>query len=53
MCNGPCAANWPPLSAEESDRASGDFRVVTSDDSKKQWAVKGKSLYYWVKDTNP
>ena len=52
-CNGPCAANWPPLMAMDSDAASGDYSVITRDDGKKQWALKGKPLYYWVKDQKP
>ncbi len=52
-CNGPCAANWPPLMAAEIDKPNGDFTVVTRDDGKKQWAVKGKPLYYWIKDNKP
>jgi predicted lipoprotein with Yx(FWY)xxD motif len=51
VCNGPCATNWPPLMAADTDKASGDFSLVTRDDGKKQWAVKGKPLYYWIKDT--
>ena len=27
MCNGPCAANWPPLMASATDQASGEFSV--------------------------
>jgi predicted lipoprotein with Yx(FWY)xxD motif len=50
VCNGPCATNWPPLMAADSDKASGDFSVLTRDDGKKQWAVKGMPLYFWVKD---
>jgi len=50
MCNGPCATNWPPLYATDSDKASGDYSVITRDDGKKQWALKGKPLYYWSKD---
>lgn len=53
VCNGPCAANWPPLMASDSDKASGDYSVVTRDDGKKQWALKGMPLYYWVKDAKP
>ncbi|MDG5973805.1 hypothetical protein H010_00990 [Hydrogenophaga taeniospiralis CCUG 15921] len=53
VCNGPCATNWPPLMAADSDQPSGDFTVITRDDGKKQWAVKGKPLYYWVKDSKP
>jgi predicted lipoprotein with Yx(FWY)xxD motif len=53
VCNGPCAANWPPLMASEADQPAGDFSVVTRDDGSKQWAVKGKPLYFWVKDSKP
>ena len=52
-CNGPCATNWPPLMATASDTASGDYTVITRDDGAKQWAVKGKPVYYWIKDTKP
>lgn len=52
-CNGPCAANWPPLFVMEGESASGDYSIITRDDGKKQWAVKGKPLYYWVKDQKP
>ena len=52
-CNGPCAANWPPLMAMDSDTASGDYSIITRDDGKKQWALKGKPLYFWVKDQKP
>jgi predicted lipoprotein with Yx(FWY)xxD motif len=53
-CNGPCATNWPPLFA--IDGAAGgtaggaDYSVIMRDDGKKQWAFKGKPLYYWAKD---
>ncbi|MDP2823478.1 MAG: hypothetical protein Q8O52_12490 [Sulfuritalea sp.] len=52
-CNGPCAANWPPLMAAATDAAAGDYSIVTRDDGSKQWAQKGKPLYYWVKDAKP
>lgn len=52
-CNGGCATNWPPLMAADTDRASGDYAVITRDDGKKQWSVKGKPLYYWSKDSKP
>ena len=50
VCNGPCATNWPPLMASGSDSASGDWSVIARDDGSKQWAYKGKPLYYWAKD---
>lgn len=53
VCNGQCAANWPPLMAKDGDKASGDYSVVTRDDGGKQWAYKGKPLYLWVKDQKP
>ncbi|MES2363022.1 MAG: hypothetical protein V4646_14685 [Pseudomonadota bacterium] len=53
VCNGPCATNWPPLMATEADKAAGDYMVITRDDGKKQWAMKGKPLYYWIKDAKP
>lgn len=46
VCNGPCAANWPPFMASEADKPSGDYMVITRDDGKKQWAMKGKPLYF-------
>ncbi len=52
-CNGPCAANWPPLMASATDQPAGEFSIVTRDDGQKQWAIKGKPLYYWVKDSKP
>jgi len=53
VCNGPCAANWPPFMAADTDKASGDYSIITRDDGKKQWAIKGKPLYYWAKDSKP
>lgn len=50
VCNGPCASNWPPLFAMDGDRADGDWSIVNRDDGKRQWAYRGKPLYYWVKD---
>jgi predicted lipoprotein with Yx(FWY)xxD motif len=53
VCNGPCATNWPPLFAMDGDTPSGDYSIVTRDDGKKQWALKGKPLYFWIKDQKP
>ena len=52
-CNGPCATNWPPFMATATDQAAGDYTVITRDDGTKQWAVKGKPVYFWVKDAKP
>ena len=53
VCNGPCATNWPPLMASASDKASGEWSVITRDDGSRQWAYKGKPLYLWAKDQKP
>ncbi len=53
VCNGPCAVNWPPLAAAADAKAEGDFSIITRDDGAKQWAFKGKPLYFWVKDQKP
>jgi predicted lipoprotein with Yx(FWY)xxD motif len=52
-CNGPCAANWPPLMAASGAAPSGNWSIVMRDDGSKQWAWKGKPLYTWVKDQKP
>jgi predicted lipoprotein with Yx(FWY)xxD motif len=52
-CNGPCAANWPPLMAAADAKASGDWSIVARDDGGKQWAYKGKPVYLWGKDQKP
>ena len=53
VCNGPCATLWPVLKSVEGDTASGDYTVITRDDGSKQWAFKGKPLYFWSKDAKP
>lgn len=53
VCNGPCAANWPPLLVDGSPVVTGDYSVITREDGKKQLAYKGMPLYFWVKDTKP
>jgi predicted lipoprotein with Yx(FWY)xxD motif len=52
-CNGQCAALWPPLTASASDQPSGEWTIVVRDDGSRQWAYKGKPVYYWVRDTKP
>ena len=53
VCNGPCAQVWPPLAAAADATASGDWSVVTRDDGGRQWAYKGKPVYFWAKDQKP
>ena len=49
-CNGPCAENWPALMASDTDKASGDWSIITRDDGKKMWAYKSRPLYAWKND---
>lgn len=50
VCNDGCIQAWPALKAGADAKAAGDFTVITRDDGSKQWAHKGKPLYYWVSD---
>src|SRR3954471_17838139 len=52
-CNGPCATNWPPLMAASADAGTGEWTVVTRDDGSRQWAYRGKPVYYWARDAKP
>ena len=52
-CNGQCATNWPPLIVIGAMEPSGGYTVVTRDDGRKQWAYKGRPLYFWAKDAKP
>ena len=52
-CNGPCATNWPPLMASTSDTDAGEWTIVVRDDGSRQWAYRGKPVYYWSKDARP
>ena len=51
VCNGPCAALWPPLMAAEKDQPAGAYTIVMRDDGGRQWAYKGKPVYYYKPDT--
>ncbi len=48
-CNGPCAINWPPVSAKDVKPAA-PYSSVTRDDGSAQLAYKGKPLYLFVAD---
>jgi predicted lipoprotein with Yx(FWY)xxD motif len=49
-CTGNCLTNWPAFTATAADKDMGDWKVITRDDGTKQWAYKGKPLYYFVQD---
>lgn len=52
-CNGPCAQLWPPVAAQSTDAAGGDWSIVTRDDGSRQWAYKGAPIYTFSKDAKP
>jgi predicted lipoprotein with Yx(FWY)xxD motif len=52
-CNGPCATNWPPLMAASADAGSGEWTVVSREDGSRQWAYRGKPVYFWARDAKP
>jgi predicted lipoprotein with Yx(FWY)xxD motif len=49
-CSGKCAENWPPYAAPQGATASGAFSIIQREDGGRQYAYKGKPLYYWSKD---
>jgi len=53
VCNGPCAANWPPFMVSGGGASTAAYQVITRDDGGKQWAYQGKPLYTWSKDAKP
>jgi len=52
-CNGQCAINWPPLLVADGEAAAGDYSIFKREDGRKQWAFKGRPLYFWSKDQQP
>ena len=34
-------------------QAMGDYTAITREDGSKQWAYKGRPLYYWAQDAKP
>ena len=50
-CNGGCLAIWPALFAAANAVDFGDFSVITRTGGAKQWAYKGKPLYFFSGDT--
>jgi predicted lipoprotein with Yx(FWY)xxD motif len=53
LCNGACATNWPPLSADPNAAAVARFSVIHRDDGSIQWAYRDRPLYTWTRDQKP
>jgi predicted lipoprotein with Yx(FWY)xxD motif len=50
-CTGQCVQNWPPAKPEASaPEPKAPLSLITRDDGSKQYAYKGKPLYYYAKD---
>ncbi len=45
-----CVKAWPAMTAAADAKPFGQWTVITRDDGSKQWALKGKPLYTFVKD---
>lgn len=52
-CTGQCAVLWPPVHAGADARSHGRYSLVPRPDGRRQWALDGKPLYYWLSDTSP
>ncbi|HEU5379415.1 MAG TPA: hypothetical protein VFV38_28665 [Ktedonobacteraceae bacterium] len=52
-CTGSCAESWPPYSSGSTTEADlpADITIITRSDGSKQFAWKGKPLYYFISDT--
>lgn len=53
FCVAECAKSWIPLAAAANAEAFGPWSVITRDDGSRQWALRGKPLYTFVKDVDP
>jgi predicted lipoprotein with Yx(FWY)xxD motif len=49
-CYEKCATNWPPLKADASAQATGEWTVVDRTDGSKMWAYEGKPVYTFIGD---
>ena len=54
VCTGTCEANWPPFRPSASDATPQDpLSVISRLDNSKQYAYKGRPLYYCKTDKKP
>lgn len=54
VCTGTCESNWPPFRPASADPAPQDpLSVISRLDNSKQYAYKGKPLYYAKTDKKP
>jgi predicted lipoprotein with Yx(FWY)xxD motif len=53
VCNGDCAANWPPVAPPAAKTLVAPFSTITRDDGSKQLAYAGRPLYTFIVDQGP
>lgn len=49
-CNDACILKWPAFTAKADAQANADLTIVVRNDGSRQWALKGKPLYYFAGD---
>jgi predicted lipoprotein with Yx(FWY)xxD motif len=49
-CNDDCLKAWPPFVAPLDAKTGGAWSVITREDGRKQWALRGKPLFLSAKD---
>ena len=52
-CYDNCGPNWPAFNPAETDRDTGEWKIITRDDGTKQWAYKQKPVYRFLLDRQP
>jgi len=52
VCNGACAANWPPVAAPNG-ALPGGWTAITRTDNSMQLAYNGRPLYTFIADSAP
>ncbi len=52
-CVDVCAESFRPFLAARNSQPLGDWSLIDGSDGTKQWALRGKALYTYVKDVDP
>ncbi len=52
-CDLACSLQWPPFVAPAEGAPSGDWTIAERADGVRQWAYRGKPLYFSAQDRQP
>ena len=52
-CYRACERLWPPLMADLDDEPFEEFTITERADGARQWAWRGRPLYFWPSDKRP